>query len=130
MKPGYLLDTQVLQWFITGSDELGQGTRKILETEPNLHFTPISIAEFRIKEMLGRIKVMPQLTLALQAEGLLPLSYNPNHAEEISRFGSLTRHDPFDRMILAQASAERINLITADRKLLDLNLAWLINARS
>lgn len=130
MKPGYLLDSQVLQWFITGSDELGKGTRKLLMNEPNLHFTAISIAEFRIKEMLGKVKLQPQLTSALQNEGLVPLPYFNHHADEISRFGSLVGHDPFDRMILAQASAERLNLVTADRKLIGLGLSWLIDART
>ena len=38
---------------------------------------------------------------------------------------SLVRHDPFDRMILATARAHGTQLITSDRKLLELGFDWI-----
>ena len=46
------------------------------------------------------------------------------------RFPALVRHDPFDRMILAQAEAERMTLLTADRTLLVLGQTWIVDARA
>lgn len=49
-------------------------------------------------------------------------------ADEILRFGSLAKHDPFDRLILSQASASGAKLITADRTLLALQLDFILDA--
>jgi PIN domain nuclease of toxin-antitoxin system len=55
-------------------------------------------------------------------------SFSADHALELTRFGSLIDHDPFDRMILAQASAERCQLLTADQRLLSLDLDFVVDA--
>jgi PIN domain nuclease of toxin-antitoxin system len=46
------------------------------------------------------------------------------------RFGSLAKHDPFDRLILAQASASGAKLVTADTALLSLNLDFILDAEN
>lgn len=40
------------------------------------------------------------------------------HAEAIRRFPELARHDPLDRILLAEAVEQRLTLLTADRVLL------------
>lgn len=41
----------------------------------------------------------------------------------------LDRHDPFDSLLLAQARVERMPFLTADRKLLELGVADVVDAR-
>jgi PIN domain nuclease of toxin-antitoxin system len=61
--------------------------------------------------------------------GLRELPFTSDHAVAMLRFPALVRHDPFDRMILAQASAERMTLLTADATLLALGERWVQDAR-
>jgi len=125
----YLVDTHVLRWFSADPDQLGKSTRRILEREPLIYFSPLSIAELRIKEQLGRIKVSQTFVQDLVEQGLTPLAYEVSHAWDIGRFTMLAKHDPFDRMILAQAANARLTFITADTKILDLGLNWIQDAK-
>jgi PIN domain nuclease of toxin-antitoxin system len=125
----YLLDTNALLWSIYRPSELGRNARRILEGEPVIYYSPISIAELRIKERLGRVKLPESLLDELEANGFFCLSFDAKHAWDLSRFGTLEKHDPFDRMILAQASAAKAKLITSDEILLGLNFDWVIDSR-
>ena len=125
----HLLDTHALLWFVAGSKSLGKTTRSLIERNPAVYYSPISIAELRLKDAKGRLQLPNDLPQLIEAQGIPPLDYQVAHADEISRFGSLVNHDPFDRMILAQASATGLKLITADSRLLSLGFSWVINAR-
>jgi len=125
----YLIDTHVLRWFAMDPGQLGKTTRRILEREPTIYFSSLSIAELRIKEQLGRISVAPTFLQELAGQGLTPLAFEAHHAWELGRFSVLAKHDPFDRMILAQAASVRLNLITADAVILNLGLGWVQDAR-
>lgn len=77
--------------------------------------------------MTGKIEIV-DAKKAIKS-GLVELDFNANHAEAIPNFQSLARHDPFDRMILAQAQAEGLTLLTADETLLGLGLNFVVDAR-
>lgn len=123
-----LLDTHVLIWLSQDHSYLGKKSRHILKNAHDIYFSPISIAELEIKSALRKIKVDANLVTHLQAAGLTELVFTSKHAETISRFPSLLKHDPSDRMLLAQAAAEGLTLMTSDQKLIDLNLNWIIDA--
>jgi PIN domain nuclease of toxin-antitoxin system len=82
----------------------------------------VSHAEFRIKSMLGKLVLPDGFAELVGVQGFAHLAFNHRHAEEIGRFSDLVRHDPFDRMLLAQAAFERVAFLTVDRRLLDLGL--------
>jgi PIN domain nuclease of toxin-antitoxin system len=124
----YLLDTNVLVWVSRDTDRLGRETARLIRHAPKLYFTPLSIAELRIKSMRGKLDVDPEFAAYLLRAGMTELPFTSAHAEQITRFGSLLRHDPMDRAIVAQAAAEGLNLITADRTLLELGFTWVIDA--
>lgn len=46
------------------------------------------------------------------------------------QFPQLKKHDPFDSLLVAQAHAERLTLLTADRALLNLGLPFIRDART
>jgi len=122
-----LLDSQVALWLLARPDRLGaRAVDRLRRSTP--HVSAISFAEFAIKSMLGRLRLPDDFADQLQRQGVYHLPFTHRHAEAIPRFESLVRHDPFDRMILAQAAAEGGELLTADGRLLALGLDWVIPA--
>jgi PIN domain nuclease of toxin-antitoxin system len=80
--------------------------------------------------MKGKISLpstFPDLIVAAEVE---ILDFNADHAIEMGRFGSLANHDPFDRMLLSQASYERFRFIATDRRLVELGLDFVIDAET
>jgi PIN domain nuclease of toxin-antitoxin system len=125
-----LLDTNALVW---ASDErkkrtLGKQARHIIENSDLVYFSPISLAEIEIKSATGRLKTTLSIEKAV-ADGFLLMDFKAEHAKAIGGFQSLTRHDPFDRMLLAQAQVENLLFLTADTILLSLGLPYVVDAR-
>ena len=79
--------------------------------------------------MIGKLRVSPGFIELITASGYQYLDYTCLAGDAITQFSNLIRHDPFDRMLLAQAKAEGLKLMTADRKLLKLGLDFVIDAR-
>lgn len=124
-----LLDTHVALWLLHDPGRIGTKARHSLESATTVYFSPISLVETSVKRMIGRIDVPDHLDRVFVEQGLIALPLTPEHAVAIERFASLARHDPFDRVLLAQAAVERCQLVTADARLLGLNFDWVIDAR-
>lgn len=129
MRNKYLLDTQSLLWFANNPDELGRAAYRLIVSAVWVGYSPISIAELEVKRMIGKIRRSSELESLLFEEEIFELPFAAAHAKELARFGTLVKHDPFDRLIVAQAAAEKCHLITADQKLLDLGFDWILDAR-
>ena len=130
MSPAVLLDTNALIWAVAKPEELGKVARQLIETATSVYFSALSLAEIEIKRALAK---KPQI--AFMRERLIDgdfreLAFTGEHAKEIMRFGSLIAHDPFDRLLLAQAASAKTEFVTADRALLALDFEWVIDARS
>jgi PIN domain nuclease of toxin-antitoxin system len=78
--------------------------------------------------MLGKLSVPADLSGRLAAQGLELLRITAEHAEAIRDFPELSSHDPFDRLLVAQASRARLGLLTADRVLLKLDRDFIVDA--
>jgi hypothetical protein len=81
---------------------------------------PTTVWELTIKTMLGKLSVPADFSKRLSTQGLIPLSITAEHAEAIRDFPELVRHDPFDRLLVAQAACAGLRLLTADQILLGL----------
>lgn len=125
----YVLDTNALVWAAQSPDFLGKKARRILDTAIDVRYSSLSIAEMEMKAMLGKYSSLQDFEDQLKKRDFVEEPFTSKHAINISRFGSLVRHEPFDRMILAQAAAENCLLITADQTLLDLGFDWILDAR-
>jgi PIN domain nuclease of toxin-antitoxin system len=66
----------------------------------------------------------------LVTDGIQELPLTHVHAEAVGLFPALARQDPFDRLILAQAFAENMTLLTADRVLISLGRPFVRDARA
>ena len=79
--------------------------------------------------MLGKLAAPSDLIGAIHQAHCEILMQSAQAAEAITTLVELIKHDPFDRMLLAQAKAEGLQLMTADRKLIELGLDFIIDAR-
>ncbi|MFI5777797.1 type II toxin-antitoxin system VapC family toxin [Nocardia sp. NPDC051570] len=115
-----LLDSQTAIWLLDDNPRLGIEARGRIESATEVYVSAATIWELTIKSMLGRLTVPPELTDLIVDQGLGILDVTGYHAEALSRFPELSRHDPVDRLITAQAYCERLRLLTADKVLLGL----------
>ena len=109
-----LLDTHVLLWWLADDAGLEHETRSAIEDASNIiHVSAASAWEISIKKALGKLDAPDDLQAALIASQFQPLPISILHA---TRDGQLPRHhdDPFDRMLIAQAQAEQLTLVTHD----------------
>jgi PIN domain nuclease of toxin-antitoxin system len=123
-----LLDSQALLWLLDDNPRLGPQARKAITSAQGVHVSAASVWELTIKSMLGKLTVPTNLSTRLRGQGLELLSVTAEHAEAIRDFPELTRHDPFDRLIVAQAARAGLRLLTADHVLLDLRRDFILDA--
>lgn len=127
-----LLDTNALIWLVHDSTRLGPLSRDLIAAAPRVHYSPVSITEIAIKHMLGRMPLpggaaFPEI---FNRSGLTELPLRTGHAASLTDFETLVRHDPFDRMLLAQAKHEGLTLLTSDATLLALGEDWIADAQA
>lgn len=112
-----LLDTHLLLWAAGQPDRLSDTARALLSDPRNeLIFSAASIWEISIKRGLGRadFRVDPRLLRrGLLDNGYSELPISSAHAVSIDGLPAIHK-DPFDRLLVAQALAEGIMLVTAD----------------
>lgn len=113
----YLIDTHTFIWFLKGSEDLSEGSRKIIENEKNEIFISIvSLWEISIKVALGKLKMLaPYETLISEVykANMLIISIDFSHTVVQSKLPFFHK-DPFDRLIASQALAENMNLLSND----------------
>lgn len=127
---GLLLDTNALWWVLSDDPRLGAGSRTRLQETGRVHFSSISVLEITMKEMLGRLSAPGDVAVDAESAGLVELPFRSRHAAGLRDFPSLSRHDPFDRMLLSQARIEELALLTSDRQLHMLGLDWVLDAHA
>lgn len=112
-----LLDTHILLWSAGQPDKLSDEARTLLlDTSNVLYFSAASIWEIVIKRGLGRddFKVDPlRLLKQLVINGYEEVAVSSDHALAVEVLPPLHK-DPFDRILIAQARAEGMLLLTAD----------------
>ena len=113
-----LLDTHLLLWAAAAPQKLSKAALEIIEDpKVELFFSAASIWEIAIKRSLSRadFRIDPRLFWrALIENGYVETPITSAHAVAIDLLPPLHK-DPFDRMLIAQAIAEPIALITGDR---------------
>jgi PIN domain nuclease of toxin-antitoxin system len=112
-----LLDTHILIWAAAGITNIPKRARALLEDpENNLHFSAASLWEIAIKRSLNRPDF--RVDARLLRRGLLDNGYTElpiasDHVVAIDLLPPIHK-DPFDRLLIAQATTEGILLLTDD----------------
>lgn len=111
-----LLDTHVLLWWLQDSSRLSQPVRKRIRGAARIYVSAATAWEVSIKKALGKLDAPDDLRRALAACHFDELPITVAHALAA---GALPHHheDPFDRLLVAQAKAEDLTLLTADKRL-------------
>jgi PIN domain nuclease of toxin-antitoxin system len=109
-----LLDTHILLWWLANDAKLPRSAATAIADGEN--FVAVSAAsawEIVIKKAAGRLEAPDDLLEAIEANNFDALSISPAHALAA---GALPAHhaDPFDRMLIAQARAEALTVVTVD----------------
>ncbi|HET9895243.1 MAG TPA: type II toxin-antitoxin system VapC family toxin [Streptosporangiaceae bacterium] len=123
-----LLDSQALMWLLDDNPRLGPRARQAIASAQGVQVSAATVWELSIKAMLGKLSVPSNFSTRLTDQGLGVLSITAEHAEAIRDFPELTRHDPFDRLIVAQGARSGLQLLTADQVLLDLRRDFILDA--
>ena len=117
-----LLDTHLLLWAASEPKRLPKAARVLIEDlENDLLFSAASMWEITIKCSLGRedFRVNARLLRrGLLDNGYTELPITSEHAINVDHLPS-THKDPFDRILVAQATVEGITLLTNDHKLIN-----------
>jgi PIN domain nuclease of toxin-antitoxin system len=113
-----LLDTHALLWWLDGDPRLPARARKLIAEEGTTVFvSAASVWEIATKHRLGKLpgaaEVAEDVPACLASQGFSALDITIAHAQ---RAGSLPgpHRDPFDRMLIAQAQAEHLPIISID----------------
>ncbi len=116
-----LLDTNALLWWLSDSSQIGARARAIIADARNTAYVSAASGwEIAIKMGLGRLQAPPDpatwLPEALAANRFRELPIELRHALAVER---LPRHhaDPFDRILVAQAAAEAVTIVSGDPQL-------------
>ncbi len=113
-----LLDTHVLLWAAADSPRIKAIRKRLLAPDNAVYFSVASLWEIAIKVSLGKLQAdAVALRDAALDNGFAELPVLGQHALHV---GGLPWHhrDPFDRLLVAQANAEPMRLLTADEQLL------------
>lgn len=113
-----LLDTHLLLWAFAQPSKLSAAARKQIDTA-DVYVSAASIWEISIKSALGKLQADPAVVLG--AVGPAGFSLLPITGDHAAKIVDLPPHhkDPFDRMLVAQASFEPMILLTNDDALAD-----------
>jgi len=112
-----LLDSHVMVWFAAADPVLAADVVAAIRDDANLAVVSVaSVWELEIKRAKGMLAVPRDAGSRLNAAGFDLLDVTLTH---VVRAAELPAHhrDPFDRMLVAQAQAEGLMLVTADAAL-------------
>ncbi|MCL7421840.1 MAG: type II toxin-antitoxin system VapC family toxin [Methylobacter sp.] len=116
----YLLDTHSFLWSIWQPDKLGRQAIAVLEnTNNNVFVSSITFWEISLKYTLGKLTLgcKPDDLLAVADDmGFARISLSPEEAALFHKLPKLSHKDPFDRMLIWQAIARDLVLISKDNQ--------------
>lgn len=111
-----LLDTHIALWAVLDDARLGRKAREAILQAESVHVSAASLWELAIKASLPRSNLgltAAQAAAAFDEAGYVSLPVTAAHALAVEALPPLHR-DPFDRLLVAQAIAEPLVLLTAD----------------
>ena len=114
-----LLDTHALLWWFAGNMRLSGVARRAIEDDANTIFVSAASAwEITTKHRIGKLAQAEAVALdvagSIAGQGFEELAITVDDAERAGRLPSPHR-DPFDRVLIAQALARNLTIVSVDR---------------
>lgn len=126
----YLLDTMVWLWSVGPTELIGRAGLEILSSgSDEIYLSAASSWEIAIKAKLGKFQLPkapgPYVRSRLAKQGIRSLSITQDHTLSVCDL-PLHHSDPFDRLVIAQALAEDMVILTSDClfKKYSVDLVW------
>lgn len=114
-----LVDTHALLWAVTGDRQLSKRAHSVMASHDHeVLVSAASVWEVCTKFRLGKLpdaeSLLSDFSRIIERLGFHSLSISLEHAQ---RAGNLPgpHRDPFDRMLIAQAQAEDLSLVSNER---------------
>jgi PIN domain nuclease of toxin-antitoxin system len=118
-----LVDSCVLVWWLDNPASLAKEAREAIADPSNeVYFSAASVWELGLKIRKGKLTMPIDFASALSADGFSSLSVTVDHAARSLSLPAL-HEDPFDRLLVAQAIAEGLVMVTRDEVIRDYPLA-------
>ena len=112
-----LLDTHTLLWWLADSPLLGAQARSLIaDTRNPIYVSATTTWEIAIKRAEGMLEAPDDMDRIVEDEGFEKLPITLFHGEQAGSLPEIHR-DPFDRMLIAQAQAEGLELLTKDSEI-------------
>lgn len=112
-----LLDTHIYLWWLSDNKKLSLHARKLIANADIVYVSTVSLWEIGIKIKLGKLRGdIDAIIDGIYACGFRELPVIADHVRQLLSL-PLHHHDPFDRMLIAQAMTEPLQLITVDQTL-------------
>jgi len=112
-----LLDTHTFLWWLNDDSELGRETRRRVADPENFVYVSAATAwEIAVKRAGGKLDAPGSIADWIEQSGFVDLPIEVEHAVESADLPA-HHHDPFDRLLVAQARLEGMTLVTSDAEL-------------
>ena len=109
-----LIDTHILLWWLSDDPALGMEAKKNISDGRNeIYVSAATTWEISIKKALGKLDAPDDMDAIVEEERFLKLPISLYHGQMAGRLPNRHR-DPFNRMLIAQAQAEGLILVTTD----------------
>lgn len=109
-----VLDTHAALWWLSGDERFGQqAAQHITDGTNQVLLSAAVVWEVAIKRSLGKLEAPTDLADTLVGAGAHALPVSLDHAAAVEGL-PWHHHDPFDRMLVAQASVERAAIVSRD----------------
>lgn len=109
-----LLDTHVLLWWLANDPSLSKTAADLIRDPENVVFvSAVTHWEICLKQSIGKLRLPDAFEQRLAEESFENLPLTATQARRVALLPWHNR-DPFDRMLVAQAQAENLLLLTAD----------------
>jgi len=112
----YIIDTHALLWYLRNSGDLSELALNTMNTTELIYTSVASLWEIAIKQSIGKLDLDFSIT---QIENLCnekDIQILPIKSKHLDKLKNLPKYhgDPFDRLIISQALAENLTIITRD----------------
>ena len=124
----FLLDTHTFLWFLEDDPKIPQNVKETIATAQDIRVSIGTFWEMAIKASIGKLTLPAPITTLMDDCTELGFTILPIEASHLERLKELPKihKDPFDRLLVCQAQAENLTVITADENIAkyDIQTLW------